>query len=334
MAIPSRRIPCSSAPFTLASSAFSRKSASASAEPSGARAAARHRGGRDAVRAARAASPPGSPSAARALGHDLLPERQMADQPRPPRCSAISAPSSNSRVLPTSWRIAAASSRSEFEPRVQRAGLLRERRDGHRVLEQPAEVGVVARARAGARRKLRAEAPRRRGTKSSSPPQVRVVDLAREVLEEAVELLHVAVRHGQELGGIARLRSARADRAQRRPGARRGSARPARSRHEVAALELAREEVRVAKGAAGDRAGAVAQLDARDRALRCGRSGGPCGCRRTPPRPRRRRAARRWSRYEPWWSPHLGAPDRTSGTVQVDDMDRRSGESAPSLRGP
>src|SRR5436853_5309470 len=71
------------------------------------------------------------------------------------------------------------------EPAVEVAGLLHERRDRDRVLEQPAEVGVVSRARARGAAKVGAEGvvPEER---VDEPPEARVVDLAAEVLEEAV----------------------------------------------------------------------------------------------------------------------------------------------------
>ena len=87
----------------------------------------------------------------------------------------------------------------------------------------------------------------------------RVVDLAREVLEEAVELVEVAVGDGEERGGV---------------GVRRPLDRPhldlqrvaealhaALHAHEVAAVEAAAEQVRVAEHARGERARAVAQLE-------------------------------------------------------------------------
>ena len=143
------------------------------------------------------------------------------------------------------------------EPRVQHAGLLGERGHRHRVLEQAAQVGVVARPRAG-----RARGDRRGSLvteeQAEQPRQVSVVHLAREVLQEAVELLDVAVGDRQELG---RVRLGRLDRlhldlklvaeALDAPG----------HRHEVAALELARQEVRVAERAPRDGARPVAQLD-------------------------------------------------------------------------
>ena len=72
------------------------------------------------------------------------------------------------------------------EPGVERAGLVGERPDGHRVLDQPAEVGVVPRTRAGGAPEVRAEGvvaeervaagaegrrrtPRARGARGSRP---------------------------------------------------------------------------------------------------------------------------------------------------------------------
>src|SRR5262249_32689551 len=89
----------------------------------------------------------------------------------------------------------------------------------------------------------------------------RVVDLAGEVLEEAVELVEVAVGDRQELRRVGGRRVDARDRAHLElqlvaepldaPG----------DPHEVAALEAPREHVGVAKDARRDRAGAVAQLE-------------------------------------------------------------------------
>ena len=88
------------------------------------------------------------------------------------------------------------------EPRVENAGLVRERADRHGVLEQPAEVGVVARPGAGRAAQLGAERlVAEEGVDQGA--QVGVVHLAREVLEEAVELVEVAVGGRQELRRVA-----------------------------------------------------------------------------------------------------------------------------------
>ena len=143
------------------------------------------------------------------------------------------------------------------EPRVQLAGLERERRDGDRVLEQAAEVGVVAAARA------RGAAPGRAqlGVAEQLLQQRAVaglVDLAGEVLEEAVELVDVAVGDREE---------------RRRVGLGRALDRPhldlqlvaealdaALDAHEVAAVEPAAEQVGVAEHARRQGGRAVAQL--------------------------------------------------------------------------
>ena len=72
-----------------------------------------------------------------------------------------------------------------------------------RVLDQPAEVGVMARAGAGRAPEIGAERVVAEEAVEQGA-QVRVVDLAAEVLEEAVELLQVAVGDRQELGGVGR----------------------------------------------------------------------------------------------------------------------------------
>ena len=80
---------------------------------------------------------------------------------------------------------------------MEHARLLREGRDSHRVLEKPAQVRVVPGAGAGSAAEFRAE--RTVGEKRvEQAAQVLVVDLARVVLEEPVELVEVAVGHRQE----------------------------------------------------------------------------------------------------------------------------------------
>ncbi len=142
---------------------------------------------------------------------------------------------------------------------VERARLERERADRHGVLEQAAEVRVVARAGAGRAAEVGAECfvPEEEVEQRA---QVGVVDLAGEVLEEAVELVEVAVGHRQELGGV-RGRLGAPDRLEVHLELVPEALDPAPDGHEVAALELGREEVRVAERAAGDRTGPVAQLD-------------------------------------------------------------------------
>jgi hypothetical protein len=74
------------------------------------------------------------------------------------------------------------------QARVQLARLERERPDGDGVLEQATEVGVMAVARAGRPAPLLTQrrVVEQRGQQRA---QAGVVDLAREVLEEAVELV-------------------------------------------------------------------------------------------------------------------------------------------------
>ena len=119
---------------------------------------------------------------------------------------------------------------------------------------------MVARARAGRAPEVGAERVVAE-ERVEQAPQVRVVHLAREVLEEAVQLLHVAVGHRKELGGVARLLAGALDRLELHLELVAEALHPPAHGHEVAALELPGEEVRVAKRAARDGARAVAQLD-------------------------------------------------------------------------
>ena len=145
-----------------------------------------------------------------------------------------------------------------------------QRPDRDRVLEQTAEIGVMAGAGAGsaaerARHRLREQkAAHDRG-------QRRVVDLAGEMLEESLELLAVAIGGRQELGriGLCRLEPAHV--------LELGDERSAEARNppahldRIAAIESRADPVGVAKDAGGDGAGAIAELEREiDRAVACG----------------------------------------------------------------
>ena len=81
------------------------------------------------------------------------------------------------------------------------------------------------------------------------------------MLEEAVELVEIAVGDGQELGGVGAAGIGAADRAQLHLELVPEALHPTGRRDQVAALELAGQEVGVAERARLDRARAVAQLD-------------------------------------------------------------------------
>ena len=87
---------------------------------------------------------------------------------------------------------------------MQLAGLGGQRGHRHGVLQQPAEVGVMTVARARRAAPLR---PQRRI--AEQPLEQRavagLVDLAGEVLEEAVELVQVAIGDGEERRGVGAL---------------------------------------------------------------------------------------------------------------------------------
>ena len=187
--------PCSSAPLTLASSALRRYSASASTEPK---------------------RPPGRAGGAVVAEHAVQ-ERQPAlvverAAPRSDEQAQAELEVAEQAALLGQPDLGAVGELARLADVVDDRGgqqqvagsgagaaaeLLRERRDRDGVLEQAAEVGVVAGARA------RRAAQRR--------PQLRVAeqrveqravagvgDLAGEVLEEAVELVEVAVGDRQE----------------------------------------------------------------------------------------------------------------------------------------
>ena len=95
---------------------------------------------------------------------------------------------------------------------MQLAGLVGERPDGDGVLEQAAEVGVMPGARA--RRAAPVGSQLFVGQQGvEQPPVVRIVDLAREMLEEAVELVAVAECDRQELLRVDRSGGRLGDRA-------------------------------------------------------------------------------------------------------------------------
>ena len=143
------------------------------------------------------------------------------------------------------------------------------RGDGDGVLEQAAEVGVVAGRRARRRAPGRGRAPgaHRRGPGSEQGArricsrsarrraaleqrlQRGVVDLAGEVLEEAFELVAVAVGGGQEAGGVGVLALGALDRAQLDLQLVAKALHAPAHAHELAALEAPGEHVGVAERA-------------------------------------------------------------------------------------
>ena len=86
--------------------------------------------------------------AARPLGHELLAERHMAQQGARLAEGDLGAEVELER-LPDVVQDRSAEEQVGVQPRVQRTGLEGERADRHGVLDQPAEVGVVAGASAG-----------------------------------------------------------------------------------------------------------------------------------------------------------------------------------------
>jgi hypothetical protein len=143
---------------------------------------------------------------------------------------------------------------------MEDARLLHERGDRDRVLDQPAKVGVMARARARRAAELRPQIvvsgeSRQHGRELGS------VDLAREVLEEAVELVEVAVGHGEEVGRVGGSLLDTRDVAQLGLELVAEALDATGHADEVAALEAPGGEVGVAEDARCDRPAPVAQLD-------------------------------------------------------------------------
>ena len=142
--------------------------------------------------------------AARALGEHPLPDREVAEQTSllgQPDLGAIGELARAAEV------VSQRSSQQQVgvQARMQLAELVRERRYRDRVLEQAAEVGVVAGTGAGRPAPL----PPQRIIGEQRIEQLAVsavVDLAREMLEEAVQLVEIAVGRGQELGRVELVR--------------------------------------------------------------------------------------------------------------------------------
>ena len=170
---------------------------------------------------------------------------------------------------------------------VQRAELERHRGDGDGVLEQAAEVGVVAglgsrrtraptrgapaRAapgadhldgqRAGREANLLAQRRVARAAAPSSDLSAGVIHLAGEVLEEAFELVAVTVGGGQEARRVGLLAAGALDRAQLDLELVAIALHAPAHAHELAPLEAPGEHVGIAEGAGANRAAAVAQLE-------------------------------------------------------------------------
>ena len=192
------RSPCSSAPLTPASSALRRYSASASGEPKrrpGAASGPWWLSTQCSSATRRSGASAGEPRL-----EQLLAEHDVAEQPAlvgEPDLGAVGELARLAQVV----HERRGDQQVGVQPRVQLAGLERERADRDGVLEQAAEVGVVAAARArraaplGAQRGVAEQALQQRAVAG-------LVDLAREVLEEAVELVEVAVGDGQERGRV------------------------------------------------------------------------------------------------------------------------------------
>ncbi len=147
------------------------------------------------------------------------------------------------------------------ELRMELADLADERPDRDRVLEEAAEVGVMAAAGTGRAPELRRH---RLGVEDPLDDLAErlVVDLAGQVLEKPVQLVDRAVRGRQELGRVER---ARLDPPQRRHLGREVAAEAldlAADLDRVAALEAGAEQIDVAEDPGRNRAGPVAELEA------------------------------------------------------------------------
>ena len=158
--------PCSSAPLTLASSALRRYSASASGEPKRRPGAASGAVVGEHAVGEREPAVVGDPGAA-------LVEQPLAEHDVPEQAALVGQPDLGAVGELARLAEVVHERRGEqqvrIQTRVQLRALERERADRDRVLEQPAEVGVVAAAGARARGATRRAAPRRRAARSSRP---------------------------------------------------------------------------------------------------------------------------------------------------------------------
>ena len=143
---------------------------------------------------------------------------------------------------------------------MQRAGLDGQRGHGHRVLEQPTQVGVVTVARRGPAAQRRAQPVVAQDTRQQGA-QRRVAHLAGQMLEEAVELVEVAVGDGQEGGRIGVPRVGASDRADVDLQLLAEALDPPGDADQVAAVEAPGVQVGITEDPSRERSGAIAQLD-------------------------------------------------------------------------
>src|SRR3954452_2626441 len=142
--------------------------------------------------------------------HDLLAERQVAEQPAlvaPPDLRAVGELAGLADVV----QKRGGEQEVLVESRVELAGLVRElgHRDG--VLEQSPEVGVVAAAAARRAAKRGAQGLVLLEHGGEQGAHLRLAHLARERVEEPVELVEVPVGYGQERGRVGLLLPRAAD---------------------------------------------------------------------------------------------------------------------------
>lgn len=144
-----------------------------------------------------------------------------------------------------------------IQARMELAELPAELRDGDGVLEQPAQIRVVAAAGAGRAAQRGAELLiAKHGAQEAA--EARIMHLGREVFEEPFELVEIAVRRRQKLLGVDALSARELLHIQLEGVAEPFHAPP--DAHRVTRRKPCRDGVGIAKHPAGDRAGAVPQL--------------------------------------------------------------------------
>jgi proteasome assembly chaperone (PAC2) family protein len=151
------------------------------------------------------------------------------------------------------------------EPWMKLAHLADEGPDRDGVLEQSAQVGVMACTRARGAAKLRRHLARHKQPLHGFA-KARVVDLASEVLQESLELLDRTVGGREELRGVERAGLEPPHVVELGDQVAAIALQPAAGKDRVAAREPQADPVRLAKDAGGQRSGTVTQLDHQVRA--------------------------------------------------------------------
>jgi hypothetical protein len=153
------------------------------------------------------------------------------------------------------------------QARMHVAQLQRHRRHRHGVLEQAAEISVMAREASRSAEGSSARGPVQLAAQLAilkqalqKGPQPGVIDLPRQMLEETLKLVEIAVADGQELRRVGTGALGARDLVQGDLKLLAEALHAPAYPHKIAALETSPEHVRVTKGPSHDRSRPVAQL--------------------------------------------------------------------------